>query len=71
MSPPQAAPSMKCPPFNQQEVARLKKELDEQQQEAVDAQRTALERQRMTLTGSMEEQEKGKRLEELTRKPAC
>lgn len=62
---------MKCPPFNQQEVARLKNELDEQQQEAMDAQRTALERQRMTLTGSMEEQEKGKRLEELSRKPAC
>ena len=53
-----------------QEVERLQREIKEQLTEAVEAQRVALERQRATLTGSLEAQEKEKRLEELSRKAA-
>ena len=53
-----------------QAVERLKRESEDQLAEAATAQRVALARQRAQLTGSLEEQEKAKRQDELCRKAA-
>ena len=53
-----------------QEMHQLKRKHEEELAEAMAAQRTALERQKATLTGSLEEQAKEKRKEELSQKAA-